>query len=240
MLNIIIPMAGSGSRFVNAGFTKPKPLIEINGQTMISLVIKNLRPKDEHRFIFICQKEHIENTKLKTEIENLTNNSIIIEVNGLTDGPASSVLLAQSYIDNNSPLMIANCDQFVDFDINQYLHKSKLFDGLIMTMWADDPKWSFVKFDEKNNIVAVIEKQVVSNVATVGIYNFSNGKQFCKNAHEMINNNDRVNNEFYVAPIYNYLIEENKKLSTYDIGDKMYGLGTPEDLKFFIENYKIK
>ena len=240
MLNIIIPMAGLGSRFVNAGFTNPKPLIQVQGQTMISLVIKNLTPSEEHKFIFICQKDHIRNTKLKNEIKSLTTNFIIIEVDSITEGPASSVLLAEKYINNNNPLMIANCDQFIDIDINRYLIKSKLYDGLIMTMWANDPKWSFVKFDDKKNILSVIEKKVVSNVATVGIYNFSDGNQFCKNANEMINNNDRVNNEFYVAPIYNYLIKDKKRLSTYDISDKMYGLGTPEDLDYFLKNYKSR
>ena len=231
-------MAGLGSRFSEAGFKKPKPLIQVNNKTMINLVIENLTPSEEHKFIFICQKEHIRNTRLKDEIKVLTNDHIIIEVDTITDGPASSVLLAEKYINNSDPIMIANCDQFVNIDIDKYLKRSKLYDGLIMTMWANDPKWSFVKYGDDNNIISVVEKRVVSNVATVGIYNFSNGEQFCNYAHEMINNNDRVNNEFYVAPIYNYLIKDNKKLSTYDIGNNMYGLGTPEDLSYFLKNFK--
>ena len=232
MLNIIIPMAGLGTRFVNAGYSKPKPLIEVKGQTMISMVIKNLTPSEEHKFIFICQKDHIRKTKLKDEIKNLTTNYRVIEVDNLTEGPASSVLLAEKYIDNNNPLKIANCDQFIDIDINQYLKKSKSYDGFIMTMWANDPKWSFVKLGSDGLVKNVREKVPISDLATVGIYMFSKGKDFVDAAIDMIIHNERVNNEFYVCPVYNYAIKNGKKIGIFDIPNHhMHGLGTPEDLK---------
>jgi dTDP-glucose pyrophosphorylase len=145
-------------------------------------------------------------------------------------------LLAKEFINNDEPLMIANSDQWVDTDINDYLDKMNRenADGLIMTMWANDPKWSFVRFNEKNEMVEVVEKEVVSNEATVGIYNYKHGKDFVRAAEKMIAKNFRVNGEFYVAPAYNEMIREGKKIIVYNIGkeaDGMYGLGIPSDLK---------
>jgi dTDP-glucose pyrophosphorylase len=147
-------------------------------------------------------------------------------------------LLGKQYINTDDPLMIANCDQYVDINIDDYLAKmdhDKL-DGLIMTMWADDPKWSFVKFDTDGRIVEVIEKKVVSNEATVGIYNYRHGRDFVAAAERMIAKNLRVNNEFYVAPAYNEMITDGAKLGVYNVGKEyagMYGIGIPSDLQKF-------
>jgi NDP-sugar pyrophosphorylase family protein len=240
VLNIVIPMAGAGRRFKEKQYSQPKPLIKINGVPMIEVVINNLKPNQDHKFIFICQKKHILNTDLEKIIKNVTQNYEIIPVENVTDGPASSVLLAKNFIDNQNPLMIANCDQYIEEDINLYLSNAESYDGYIMTMKANEPKWSYIQFDNKKNIQKVVEKKVVSNVATVGIYNFRHGNLFCKYSEKMIADDIRVNNEFYVAPVYNYLIEDNKTIDLHDISGKMFGLGTPEDLDFFLElnNYK--
>jgi dTDP-glucose pyrophosphorylase len=234
-------MAGLGSRFAKAGFTLPKPLIEIESHPMIRLVINNLLPTCEHRFIFVCQRQHLIQYDLEQKLKQWSANCEIIAIEGITEGAACTVLRASHLIDNDAPLMIANSDQWIDMDINDYLdfiHQENL-DGLIMTMTADDPKWSFVQFDSDKKICAVVEKQVVSNEATVGIYNFRTGKSFCNAAKKMIANNFRVNGEFYVAPIYNELIAENKKIGIYNIGEEsngMYGLGIPADLEKFISS----
>lgn len=235
MLNIVVPMAGEGIRFKNKGYLEPKPLIKIKGEPMIKIVINNLKPICDHRFIFICQSEHLFKHDLKSIIESNTKSSKIISVKNVTAGPASSVLLAEEYINNNNPLMIANCDQYIEEDINLYLSKSYNYDGYIMTMQASDPKWSFVKFDDDNNIIEMVEKKVVSNVATVGIYNFKHGRMFCKYAKRMIKEKLSVNNEYYVAPIYNFMINDKLSLETFDITGKMHGLGTPEDLNLFLK-----
>lgn len=235
MLNIVVPMAGIGIRFKNKGYLEPKPLIKIKGEPMIKIVINNLKPKCDHKFIFICQNEHLLKHNLKSVIESNTKNFGIIGVSKVTDGPASSVLLAKEYINNNNPLMIANCDQYIEEDINLFLSKSNNYDGYIMTMQASDPKWSFVKFDGNNNIVELVEKKVVSNVATVGIYNFKHGSLFCKYAKRMINEKLSINNEYYVAPVYNYMINDKLSIETFDITGKMHGLGTPEDLNLFLK-----
>jgi hypothetical protein len=139
--------------------------------------------------------------------------------------------------------MIANSDQYIDVDINKYLEiiDDDNSDGLIMTMKANDAKWSYIGFDKNNKIDRVVEKEVISDEATVGVYNFKHGKDFVSAANHMILNNQRVNNEFYVAPTYNRLIELNKKIAYFNIGkesDGMYGLGIPEDLIFF-NNHNI-
>lgn len=234
-MKIVIPMAGRGSRFADAGYELPKPLIDVNGMPMIKRVINNLKPKIDHEFIFICQKDHL----LKYNLGNIINSANIdfriVEIETITNGAACTVLLAKEYIDNEDMLMIANCDQFVDININDYILESKKYDGFIMTMKAQENKWSYIKYDDQKRIIGVVEKKVVSEDATVGIYNFSKGKLFVKSAEKMIQENDRVNNEFYVAPCYTYLAKEKFRIGTYDISGKMHGIGTPDDLKNFLK-----
>lgn len=236
MLNIVIPMAGRGSRFVKAGYELPKPLINVNGRPMIEVVTRNIAPKCEHRFVYICQQEHLEKYALAETLEKISPNCVIVTVDHITEGAACTVLLAEKYIDNDDPMMIANSDQFVNTDINEYLAAIGNNDGLIMTMPANDPKWSFIKYDENGYVTIVREKEVISNEATVGIYNYAKGSDFAKYAKQMIRKNIRVNNEFYVAPVYNEMIEDRKKIVFKDVGEKMHGLGTPEDLEEFLSN----
>ena len=239
MLNIVIPMAGRGSRFANAGYIMPKPLIDVKGKYMIEVVTDNLRPQCEHRFIYLCLAEHIEKYGLTEKLKKIAPGCVIVPVSQVTEGAACTVLLAEKYINNNEPLMIANSDQYVDININNYLKRQSLYDGLIMTMTAHDNKWSFIKYDGKGFVTEVREKEVISDEATVGIYNFAKGSDFVAGAHEMIGKNIRVNNEFYVAPVYNILIEKEKKFVYYNIGSLqkgMWGLGVPEDLEAFLEN----
>ncbi|QWD04216.1 NTP transferase domain-containing protein [Polynucleobacter paneuropaeus] len=241
MLNIVIPMAGAGSRFIQAGYRDPKPLISIHGVPMIRAVIQNLKPVQLHRFIFICQKKHLNDYGLEERFKQWASNSVVIELEGITEGAACTVLAAKSLIDNDEPLMIANSDQYVDANINRYLNQIAAYelDGLIMTMKANDPKWSFVGVGANGLVNRVVEKEVISDEATVGIYNFKRGCDFIASAEEMIKKNERVNGEFYVAPIYNRLISDGQRIGLFNIGFEgkgMYGLGIPSDLNCFLEN----
>lgn len=236
MLNIVVPMAGRGSRFVEAGYQLPKPLIDIHGHPMIEYVTRNIRPNREHRFIYICQQEHLEQYHLAQELEQMAPGCVILTVDHITEGAACTVLLAEKYIDNDDALMIANSDQFVDTDIDAYLAAMENFYGLIMTMPASDPKWSFIRYNENGFVTLVREKEVISDQATVGIYNYKRGSDFVKFAHQMIERNIRVNNEFYVAPVYNEMIEAGRTIAFRDVGEKMFGLGIPEDLEAFRKN----
>ena len=238
-LTIIVPMAGRGSRFAKDGYTDPKPLIPVLGQPMIRRVIDNLTPGRRHRFIFICQAEHVAQYDMRRRLSEWAPGCVVVELNGITDGAACTVLAARDYI-GDGPLMIANSDQYIDVSIDEYLTAQDAgADGLIMTMHADDPKWSFVGFDHAGKVNRVVEKEVISNEATVGIYNFARGSDFVRAADRMIASDLRVNGEFYVAPVYNQLVEEGANIAIYNVGAEangMYGLGTPADLEIFLRS----
>ena len=238
-LQIVVPMAGRGSRFATAGYTTPKPLISVGGRPMIQWVIENIRPQRSHQFTFICLAEHLQQyPEVPAELQRICPGCNIVPVNAVTEGAACTVLLAKEFINSDDPLMIANSDQIVDLKIDDYLAAGDAPDviGLIMTFWADHPKWSYCRLRPDRTVSEVVEKVVVSNEATVGIYNFRHGKDFVRGAETMITKNLRVNGEFYVAPTYNQLIEEDDKVITVKTGverNGMYGLGIPEDMDFF-------
>lgn len=238
MLNIVVPMAGAGSRFAMAGYKDTKPLIPIRGVPMIRLVIENLRPARSHRFIFVCQRQHLAEYALQERLTAWAPGAEVIAIDGLTEGAACTVLAAEHLIDSGDALMIANSDQWIDADIDAYLAQmdAARLDGLIMTMTADDAKWSYVALDERRHVTRVIEKVVISDEATVGIYNYARGADFVRAAKEMIAQNERSNNEFYVAPVYNYMIRDGAAIGIRNIGREaagMYGLGIPADLELF-------
>jgi dTDP-glucose pyrophosphorylase len=235
-LNILIPMAGAGSRFEQAGYTFPKPLIDVNGKPMIQVVVDNLNM--DANFIFIVQKSHREKYNLDTLLNLITPGCKIVEVDGVTEGAAVTTLLAKEYINNDAPLLMANSDQFVEWDSNDFMYKmnESEADGGMVTFTATHPKWSFAKV-ENSYVTEVAEKNPISNIATVGVYYWAKGSDYVKYAEQMINKNIRVNNEFYVCPVFNEAINNGKKIKTFHI-DKMWGLGTPEDLRYFIENKK--
>jgi HAD superfamily hydrolase (TIGR01509 family) len=237
--NILIPMAGAGTRFQKAGFTFPKPLIEVNGKPMIQVVIDNLG--FEANYIYVVRKEHYEKFNLKNFLNLITPNCKIIQVDELTEGAACTTLLAKEYINNDNPLIIANSDQFLEWNPMDFYYKmiETKSDGGIVTFRSTHPKWSFAKINEFGNVVEVAEKNPISDIATVGVYYYKKGSEYVKYAEQMISKNIRVNNEFYVCPIYNEYIGDGKKIRTHDI-DKMWGIGTPEDLEYFINNYNQK
>lgn len=238
MINIVIPMAGQGSRFAKAGYEKPKPFIDVDGKSMIVRVLENLAYPDA-RYILIARKEHIDREKeLVAQIEKEFN-AIFIPIDKLTEGTACTVLYARKYINNDEPLLIANSDQIVDMNIADFINdcKNRKLDGSILTFidHFKDPKWSFAALDENNLVTEVKEKVVISEFATVGIYLYSKGKDFVDASIDMIIENDRVNNEFYTCPTYNYAINDGAKIGIYNIEfEQMHGIGTPEDLNLYL------
>lgn len=238
MINIVIPMAGQGSRFAKAGYEKPKPFIDVDGKPMIVRVLENLSYPDA-RYILIARKEHMDKEKeLVAQIEKEFN-AIFIPIDKLTEGTACTVLYARKCINNDEPLLIANSDQIIDIQIADFIDdcKDRKLDGSILTFIDEhrDPKWSFAKLDKNNLVTEVKEKVVISEFATVGIYLYSKGKDFIDASIDMIIENDRVNNEFYTCPTYNYAIKEGFKIGIYNIEfEQMHGIGTPEDLKIYL------
>jgi HAD superfamily hydrolase (TIGR01509 family) len=236
-LNVLIPMAGAGSRFEQAGYTFPKPLIEVRGKPMIQVVVENLNL--EANYIYVVQKKHREKYNLDSLLNLLTPNCKIVEVDGITEGAACTALLAKEFIDNNDPLFFANSDQFVEWDSTEFMYKMQETDadGGLVTFTSTHPKWSFAKVDANGLAVEIAEKNPISDIATVGYYYWKHGKDFVKYAESMIAKNIRVNNEFYVCPVFNQAIEDKKEIRTHNVTG-MWGLGTPEDLNFYLENYK--
>jgi len=235
-INILIPMAGAGNRFAEAGYSFPKPLIDIGGKTMIQKVVESININAN--YIYIVQDEHYEKYDLYTILNNITPGCNIIKINEITEGAALTCLKATNLINNNMPLIIANSDQIVEWDSNYFIEylQNLNADGGIASFTSNHPKWSYAKINNEGLVSEVAEKRVISNTATVGIYYWKHGSDFVKYANQMINLNKRVNNEFYVCPIFNEAIEDNKKIYTVQI-NKMWGVGTPEDLRLYFENY---
>jgi HAD superfamily hydrolase (TIGR01509 family) len=238
-LNVLIPMAGAGSRFAQAGYTFPKPLIDVKGKPMIQVVVEMLNIKAN--FIYAVQKDHREKYNLDTLLNLLTPGCKIVEVDGVTEGAACTALLAREYIDNDAPLLFANSDQHIIWDSNEFFYKMNEtdVDGGILCFKGTHPKWSFAKVDENNRVIEVAEKNPISDNATVGMYYWKRGSDFVKYSEQMIEKNIRVNNEFYVCPVYNEAIQDNKNIACYMIEkDAMWGMGTPEELTYYLENFK--
>lgn len=238
MINIVIPMAGMGSRFAVAGYDKPKPFIDVAGKPMIERVMENLSYPDA-KYILIGRKEHLQ--KEQETIKRLQEkfDVVCIGIDKLTEGTACTVLFAREYINNDIPLMIANSDQVIEESVAAYVDDcfNRKLDGSILCFEDEElnPKWSFAKINKEGLVTEVKEKEAISNLATVGIYLFSSGKLFTDAAVDMIINNDRVNNEFYTCPVYNYIIKMNKKIGVYTIKQQhMHGIGTPEDLTTYL------
>ena len=234
-MKVLIPMAGAGSRFSKIGYTFPKPLIEVKGKPMIQVAVENLNIDAQH--IYIVRKEHYDKYHLKTLLNLITPGCEIVQVDELTDGAACTTLLAKKFIDNDQPLLIANSDQFIEWDSNEFMYSvtSDFIDGGILTFRSTHPKWSFAKLDNDGYVERVAEKEPISDIATVGVYYWTKGSDYVKYTEQMIAKNTRVNGEFYVAPVYNEAIQDGKKIKTFDV-KKMWGIGTPEDLSIFLNS----
>jgi len=236
-MNVLIPMAGNGSRFAQAGYTFPKPLIEVHGKPMIQVVVENLAV--EANYIFVVQKLHREKYNLDSMLSLICPGCKIVEVDSVTEGAACTVLLAKEFIDGDEPLVIANSDQFIEWNSLEFFYKmnEQNLDAGIVSFKATHPKWSYARVDDNGFVTEVAEKNPISDIATVGVYYWKKGRDFVKYAESMISKDIRVNNEFYVCPVFNEALLDDLKIKTFYV-PKMWGIGTPEDLNYFLENYK--
>ena len=238
-MKILIPMAGEGSRFAKEGYTFPKPLIDVNGKPMIQAVVENLDFDAE--YIFLVRKEHLKKyAGLEKTLQRITNNKCkIVEVDSLTEGAACTALLAKKIINCDDDLLIANSDQIIEYSLDNFktLKNMTNVDAIVFSFNAVHPKWSFVKVNSRGIATEVVEKNPISDIATCGIYWYRKGSDFVKYAEAMIEKNIRVNNEFYIAPVYNELILDGKVLIPYYVHE-MHGIGTPEDLNNYLNKIK--
>jgi NDP-sugar pyrophosphorylase family protein len=243
-LNLVIPAAGLGSRFRAIGIDTPKPLIPVLDIPMIGWVIANFPLNVEDEIWIITRKEDHIPKQMESVISKIINQIHFIEIDELTDGAATTLQFALDQIPGNEAVLSANSDQFISTDITEFIEsvRNGISEGQILTMYATDSKWSYIERDSNQEVINVVEKVVVSDEATVGVYGWKS-VTVAKNAIAAMKKNGlKVNGEFYVAPSYTYLLKQGGKISTFNVGDvetDVHGLGTPEDLKLFLLNSNI-
>lgn len=228
-MNIVIPMAGEGRRFKEAGYDTYKAFLPVGRKRMIDAVIDNVRPTLHHQFIFVTRYPLLQ--------DSLPKGSIVHELDAPTQGAAETVLAVRDLIDTEAPLLIVNSDQVVDFKIDQFLAEARRYDGLILTFPATESKWSFAKVQD-GLVAEVAEKNPISNHATAGIYWFDHGRDFVAAADQMIAKDIRTKGEYYLCPVYNEFIGMGKRVGIYEVpASAMHGLGTPEDYNAYQSNF---
>ena len=234
--NILIPMAGRGSRFEEQGYTDKKPFIDVNGKPMIHRVIENLGMEfdKEYMFILICLQEDFDKYDF-TEFEKVIghNSYDVVILDDVTEGAAQTILQAKDLINDDTPLMTMNSDQLVDWDVERLFEMCEQFDGVIPCFYGEGNAWSYARTLDNGYVQEVAEKKQISNTATAGYYYWKKGSDFVKYAEQMIEDNSRTNGEFYVAPVYNWAVLDGKRIGVFMV-DKCYSLGTPEDLQEYL------
>jgi NDP-sugar pyrophosphorylase family protein len=244
-INYIFPAAGKGQRFRDAGIDVPKPLILVNEIPLLIWAISNFDIKDTDQIWIICLKPHGIREFFARNYPSLRMRVKFIEISEITTGPATTVSLAINQINDSESIIVANTDQYVFEDLRNFSNsiRSKEFDGNILTMFAKGNQWSYITKDANNEVERVVEKKQISDEATVGIYGFSESIYFKKSYEEMVKSKDKVNNEYYVAPLFNYMIQANQKITSENIGKVGYevmGTGVPDDLNIFKSDSRIK
>ncbi len=236
-LNVIIPMAGGGTRFEESDHVLPKPLISVNQKPMIQVAVENLNM--DANYIYIVQKQHFEEYDLKELLNSISPDCDIVQVDGVTEGAACTALLAKQFFDNDEPLFFANSDQFVEWDSAEFLKRmiERDADGGIVTFESTNPHFSYVELDKDGFVTLVDKGNRISNIATVGFYYWKKGSDFVKYARQMVSKGERTNGEFYIDPVYNEAIKDGKKVTTYK-ADRFWSLGTPKELDYFLEFYR--
>ncbi len=240
-MNIVMPMAGRGSRFAQIGIDTPKPLIDVRGRPMYAWAMESLPLESAQRMIFICLAEHLQNRALADDIHSRYAhwNPEIISLDEVTAGQACTVLKARSQIDNDEPLLIYNADTFCRTALNERLPTlPSEVDGLVGAFQATGDKWSFARADESGRVLEMAEKRRISEWASTGLYYFRRGGDFVRHAQAMIEAEERVNGEFFVAPVYNRMIAAGSAIYL-DPAKEVWVLGTPEDLEHFQTHFPL-
>ena len=231
MLNVLVPMAGKGKRFRDAGYSQPKPMISIAGKPMIDWALKSLGGLTmPHRFIFIALEDDL-NAGLETL---LANRGKVVPIPNVTEGAVNTTLCAENFIANDDPLVIANCDQYLEWDFQTFINTAQGFDCSVVVFESENPHHSYIEA-RGNEIVKVKEKEIISSLACGGIYFYRSGLDYIAGAKKLIESNERTNGEFYITPVFNKLIELNKKITYFKIPNKnKHMLGTPEEVQDFL------
>lgn len=253
-INLILPAAGLGSRFRNIGENRPKPLIPVFDLPMIMWVLLNFPLVADDKVWIISQRKDAIPDSIQQFTSELPFKVDFLEIEGLTEGPASTVDLVLNKLPDDEGLIVANTDQYVFSDLAPFvdLVRSNACDGQILTMNASSNAWSYVGRGSDGRITEVIEKVEISSEATVGVYGWSKVSLAKAAFADTFDRDIRTNNEFYVAPTYNFMIGQGLSVETVLVGDHgvaVHGLGIPSDLESFLRipvaetismGYKVK
>ncbi|MBP9088325.1 MAG: glycosyltransferase family 2 protein [Kofleriaceae bacterium] len=239
-MNIVMPMAGRGSRFFEVGVSVPKPLIQVRGVPMYAWAMASLPLELANRVVFVCLAEHLEKLSLADDIRTRYRhlNVEIIALDHVTRGQAETVLIAKKWIDSAESLLIFNADTFMRSDLGTRLSAlPPTTAGLLSVFQAPGDHWSFARTDASGRVLETAEKRRISPWASNGLYYFAHGYDFVTHAEAMIRDDQRERDEFYVAPVYNRLIQTGAEV-VIDVAHEVWGLGTPAELANFEAMYR--
>jgi len=234
-VNIVMPMAGRGSRFAEIGVATPKPLIDVRGKPMYAWATDGLPLELARSLIFVCLAEHLADRALEADIRTRYGqyDPRVIPLAEVTEGQACTVLAARPFIDNDEPLLIFNADTYCRTTLAKALESlPPIVDGVLDVFHAPGDRWSFARVDAEGRVLETAEKRRISDWATTGLYYFRRGGDFVHHADRMIAAGDLSNREFYVAPIYNRMIAAGADIRANPV-DEVWVLGTPKDLARF-------
>lgn len=240
-LHIVMPMAGEGSRFANAGWTIPKPLIELDGQPLFKHAISSVTADGiEMKYSFIVRHEHIEKYGIDAGIKSFLPEANIFSVMKTTRGAVETCLIAESAIADDDAVIVMDCD--LEFRSVKFIEiiKGILFQsmeeangGALVSFESDQPKYSYAEVGEDGYVVRTAEKEVISNHALCGAYFFSTGKRFKEIAYQLLNESEFNKKEYYVSLLYNYMLAAGEKVRLVPM-EEYYSYGTPEELQRYL------
>lgn len=231
-MKVIVPMAGRGSRFLNAGETTPKPLISVKGKPMLYWAVKSIEGIDYSELIFVALHIHEEKYGVASLLKKFYGeNTIVILLNDVTEGQLCTVLAAEPYLDSPEDILIISADTWVKSDIGRRIAERRQHcAGIISVANLPGDRWSFAKVDNTGGVTEVAEKVRISDYASTGLYYFSNGHEFVEEAKAVIANQEKTRGEYYVIPVYQKFIAKGRRVEI-SLANEVYDMGTPEALK---------
>ncbi len=236
-LHIIMPMAGEGSRFLNEGWTTPKPLIELKGIPLFMRAINCVHIDGvPMKYSFIVRQEHIDKYQIDKKIKTKFPNANVFSVLKTTRGAVETCLMAESVINDDDGVIIMDCD--LEFHSTEYIAGiqqilsmpfEKANGGMLVSFDSNLSKYSYAEVDHNFRVIRTAEKEVISNHALCGAYFFSTGKGFLSAAHKLLSEQSFSKPEYYVSLLYNYLLENGETVHLAKM-EEYYSYGTPEEL----------
>lgn len=233
-MNVVIPMAGRGSRLSHDPSQRPKPLIEVQGQPLWEWAVRCLPLDSAERIVFICLREHAEKFDLDSEIRSTLKGRpvSIVMLDDVTDGQLRTVVLAESELMLDAPLLVFNADSWFHHSEDEFLRTAEACDGILGVAPQEGDRWSFARLDRDGLVVEVAEKRRISDHACTGLYYFRNTRRFLADAHEMFSEGDQTIGEYYVAPVYQRMIARGEQVQV-TVADHFFPIGTPDELAIF-------